>query len=85
MSDLHPELISEHFRLYRDSNAYGETLHLRKHEHTHVLLLQPYNDWAAQHFDPRRNEQHFLCMLEKAYAKGYAAAQATIRKGLGIP
>lgn len=49
-----------------------------------VHLLQPFNDWAAQHFDILKAEQNVLFMLEQAYSKGYQAAQADLRKALGV-
>jgi len=81
---LRPAPISEHFRLIRDCDAYGHTLHTDHRSVNSVHLLQPYNDWAAKHYDQSRDEQHLLFMLEYAYAKGYAAAQAQIRKDLGL-
>ncbi len=75
---------SEHFTLKRDVDAYGHRLALPGFSYMPVHLLQPFNDWAEKHFDILKAEQNLLFLLEEAYAKGYQAAQADLRKALGL-
>ncbi len=75
---------SEHFTLKRDVDAYGHCIALPGFSYMPVHLLQPFNDWAEKHFDMGKSEQNLLFLLEQAYAKGYQAAQADLRKALGI-
>lgn len=75
---------TEHFRLMRDADAYGDMLYIDREQYNTVHLLQPFNDWAAEHFRPDNNEAQFCRMLEYAYQKGYQAAQADMRKALGV-
>ncbi len=79
---------SEHFNLYRDENAFGETLTLQPGAYTRVLLLQPYNAWCGKHWEGTQrleNENHLLRMLETAYQQGRESMRRDITRLLEPP
>lgn len=90
MSDGSDPLIlsSPHFTLEPSSNAFGNTIRLRGTHYPEILLLQPYNAWADQHWlagsHDALNHRALLILLESAYEKGHRAAQLEIQKALGL-
>jgi len=81
-------LTSAHFTLVPSVNAFGNTLRLRETHYPEILLLQPYNAWADQHWltgsHDASNHRALLILLEAAYEKGHRAAQNEIQKALGL-
>lgn len=43
-------LSSEHFVLYRSTNAFGQTLSLAHNGYPALLLHQPFNEWSQKHW-----------------------------------
>lgn len=82
-----PRLASSHFELVQRENAFGKTLRLRELDHTEIILFQPRNAWAEQHWAEAQtdsNHRNLLMILEAAYNKGYLAAREEMRKALGL-
>ena len=81
-------LTSPHFILVPSQNAFGNTLRLSEKHYPEILLLQPYNAWAEQHWmsgsHDASNHRSLLILLEAAYDKGHRAAQFEIQKALGL-
>ena len=84
---LNPNPSSEHFLLYRSENAFGQTLSLvHGGGYPELLLHQPFNAWSEKQWDAamaKRNEEHLLRMLEKAYRQGRESMRADLMKLLG--
>jgi hypothetical protein len=84
---LNPNPSSEHFTLYRSKDAFGNTLSLlHGGGYPVVLLHQPFNEWSKQQWDAalaKRNEEHLLRMLEKAYRQGRESMRTDLMRLLG--
>ena len=57
-------------------DAYGTTIFARgpglspNAYYNRLHLLQPLNDWAAKHYDPARERQNLVLLLNEAYEAG---------------
>lgn len=90
-------LSSEHFVLYRSTNAFGQALSLAHNGYPALLLHQPFNEWSEKHWlalndygpiyptHQQSNEQVLLRMLEKAYQQGRESLRAELYLLLTVP